>query len=127
MNLEELKLSEEAFHWVCNNKIVLLNTFANPEICEQDVKLISLFMAGSPGAGKTEVSRRLVENFDKKPVIIDADEIRKICPGYKGENADIYQKAANKGVNLLYDFVLDKDLNVILDGTFAYGDCTKNI
>jgi predicted ABC-type ATPase len=84
-------------------------------------------MAGSPGAGKTEVARRLAEKFIKKPILIDADEIRKLCPGYNGTNAHIFQRAANKGVNTLYDYVLHKSLNAIVDGTFAYADSTKNI
>jgi len=84
-------------------------------------------MAGSPGSGKTEFSRRLVQLFEQKPVIIDADEIRKIIPGYNGKKAYLFQKAATKGVNLLYDYVCKMGLNVIMDGTFAYADPFVNI
>jgi predicted ABC-type ATPase len=84
-------------------------------------------MAGSPGAGKTEVSKRLVAKFTQKPIRIDADEIRALCPGYSGPNAHLFQRAASKGVHLLYDYALDRGLNVILDGTFAYADAQKNI
>ena len=84
-------------------------------------------MAGSPGAGKTEFSRRLAEQFKQKPVIIDADEIRKIIPGYVGKEAYLFQKAATKGVNFLYDHVCKNSLNVIIDGTFAYADPVENI
>ena len=63
----------------------------------------------------------------RKPVIIDADEIRKIIPGYVGKKAYLFQKAATKGVNFLYDYVCKNRLNVIIDGTFAYADPIENI
>ena len=61
------------------------------------------------------------------PVRIDADEIRSECPGYQGNIAHVFQKAANKGVNILYDHVLHERLNCILDGTFAYAGAIENI
>ncbi len=88
---------------------------------------VSIFMAGSPGAGKTEVSKQLVKQFHNKPVRIDADEIRPLCPGYNGLNAHLFQKAATRGVHLLYDFALHANLNVILNGTFAYAGALTNI
>lgn len=127
MSEEDYKISENAFQWIKDNERFLIKMFANPDGYETDTTLISLFMAGSPGAGKTEVSKRLIQRFQKKPVRIDADEIRALCPGYKGEQAHIFQKAATKGVNILYDHTLHKNLNVILDGTFAYGNALKNI
>ncbi len=84
-------------------------------------------MAGSPGAGKTEISKWLVGQYKNKPVRIDADEIRTLCDGYSGANAHVFQKAATKGVNILYDHVLDNDLSTILDGTFAYAGAIQNI
>jgi predicted ABC-type ATPase len=118
---------ETAFEWLKKNKKKLFEKFANLSVYPSDEYPTTIFMAGSPGAGKTEFSRRLAESFIQKPVIIDADEIRKIVPGYSGKNAHIFQKAANKGVNLLYDYVCKKNLNTILDGTFAYADPIKNV
>ena len=84
---------------------------------------LTFFMAGSPGAGKTEVSKRFIENLNKKgdfPIVrIDADEVREICPGYTGENAHLFQEAAALGVNKLYDHVLKKKYNALVDGTFS--------
>jgi len=124
---EEDVLSENAHRWIRENETLLIDHFASPRSHEADEVPVTLFMAGSPGAGKTEVSRRLVRRFAKKPVRIDADEIRALCPGYEGHNAHLFQKAANKGVNTLYDHSLKHGLNVILDGTFAYGNATENI
>ena len=127
MDEEEMRRAEDAFRWVKENEQTLIAKFATPGEYETDTVLVSLFMAGSPGAGKTEVSKRLIQRFSKKPIRIDADEIRTQCPGYRGEDAHIFQKAANKGVNILYDHGLHEGLNLILDGTFAYGDAPSNI
>ena len=127
MTEEEIKQSEEALYFIKKNRHLLLDKFADKNIYIPDARPVSLFMAGSPGAGKTEISRRLIEKFSNKPVRIDADEIREMAPGYNGANAYIFQAAASKGVNMLYDYVLDRNLNVILDGTFAYGGSLENI
>lgn len=116
-----------AFEWIKNNKEELYRLFASEQSFFAEEKPITLFMAGSPGAGKTEVSTRLIEQFNTKPVRIDADEIRKICPGYNGSNSSVFQKAANKGVNILYDHCLKKGFSLILDGTFAYADAIENV
>ena len=127
MSDEEKKIEEEAFEWVKKHKKELFEKFANLKTYPTDPLPTTVFMAGSPGAGKTEISRRLAEVFKQKPVIIDADEIRKIIPGYSGKNAFLFQKAANKGVNFLYDYARKKNLNVIMDGTFAYAGALDNI
>jgi predicted ABC-type ATPase len=127
MTDEEIKQSEEALDFIKKNRHLLLDKFADKNIYIPDARPVSLFMAGSPGAGKTEISKRLIENFASKPVRIDADDIREVIPGYVGSNAYIFQAAASKGINMLYDHVLHGNLNVIMDGTFAYKNVQENI
>ena len=127
MTTSQIKIQADAFDWVKQHKKDLFLKFADLSFYEQDPYPTTVFMAGSPGAGKTEFSKRLTELFVQKPVIIDADEIRKIIPKYIGKKAYLFQKAATKGVNLLYDFVCKMGLNVIIDGTFAYADPVANI
>lgn len=127
MNDEESRIEREGFEWIKKNESDLFKLFADLATYSTDDLPTTIFMAGSPGAGKTEVSRRLAEIFSQKPTIIDADEIRKIIPGYNGKNAYLFQKAANKGVNLLYDYARKNNLNVIMDGTFAYNDALGNV
>jgi len=124
---EEEKQAEEAFERIKENHKFVIEKFATSAEIISDTQPISLFMAGSPGAGKTEFSKRLVAHFKQKPIRIDADEIRAMCHGYTGCNAHVFQKAATKGVNILYDYALKNNLNVILDGTFAYGSSLENI
>ncbi|MBI3282919.1 zeta toxin family protein [Candidatus Curtissbacteria bacterium] len=127
MATRQIKIQADAFEWVKQHKKYLFLKFADFDSYPKDPYPTTVFMAGSPGAGKTEFSRRLAEGFKQKPVIIDADEIRKIIPGYTGKKAFLFQKAATKGVNLLYDYVCKNGLNVIIDGTFAYAQPVENI
>ncbi|MEK7180062.1 MAG: zeta toxin family protein [Patescibacteria group bacterium] len=125
--MENDDLENLAKEFVKKNEDFIIAKFAGESSYIPDSTPISLFMAGSPGAGKTEVSRSLVKKFNSMPILIDADELRKICPGYIGTNAHIFQKAAVKGINILLDHALDNKLNFILDGTFAYADPIANI
>ena len=50
--------SEEAKKFIKKNKNLLFEKFASDKIFKPNEKPISLFMAGSPGAGKTEYSKR---------------------------------------------------------------------
>jgi predicted ABC-type ATPase len=121
----DLLIEEAAYDFIKRNSELLIDTFCGNS--RPVLTPVSLFMAGSPGAGKTEVSLGFMRRFETIPVRIDADEIRKMCPGYTGINAHLFQKAASKGVNILYDYALENKLHLILDGTFAYTDAIKNI
>ncbi len=122
-------LQNQALLWVKSRegKEKLIELFASPNSFLSESTPVTLFMAGSPGAGKTEVSKGFIKRFKQKPVRIDADEIRALCPGYNGSNSSLFQKCADKGINILYDFCLEKNFNIILDGTFAYGNAIQNI
>ncbi|MBU0999822.1 zeta toxin family protein [Patescibacteria group bacterium] len=127
MNDDDIKQSEEAYKWIKAHEKTIIDIFISSTQLISDSQPVALFMAGPPGVGKTEVSKQLINRFSQKPVRIDADEIRIKCPGYIGINAHIYQKAATKGVHILYDYALKKNINVILDGTFAYANALENI
>jgi predicted ABC-type ATPase len=128
MTEEEIKLAEDAVAFVKNEKDKLIEKFANPSDCQPAESPISLFMAGSPGAGKTEVSKRLIARFtSQKPIRIDADEIREMLPGYNGTNSHIFQRACSKGVDKLYDYAIEHKINVIMDSTFSSRETLRAI
>lgn len=114
-----LKDSEDAKKFIKKNKNLLFENFASSKIYKPNKNPISLFMAGSPGAGKTEYSKRFIERFDSNIVRIDADEIREIIPQYNGANSDVVQGAASIAVDILYSYSLRNKYNLLLDGTFA--------
>src|SRR5476651_463458 len=93
----------------------------------------SFFMAGSPGAGKTEWSKSFIKTLiEKEPqrkiVRIDPDEIRESIPNYIPEQAVLFQSATSLGVEKLLDYVFKNNQDFLLDGTFAHYDSScKNI
>lgn len=126
MNKKNIK--EDAVNFIKRNKKLLIDTFASDEICPKQDAPFSIFMAGSPGAGKTEFCKNFIKAAKIKVVRIDADDIRDIIPSYTGKNSDKVQGAAALGVEKLYDYVLDKSKNCVLDGTFSkYEIASKNI
>jgi len=106
---------------------LLIDKFASASVYKSDDFPVTVFMAGSPGAGKTEISVGLVEQFSSPAVRIDADEIRTLCEGYTGMNAHLFQSAASIGVEMLYAHCLNQKLNVVVDGTFAHQKTISNI
>lgn len=111
--------------------------------------VISYFMAGSPGAGKTEFSRRYmpngIERIGKKTlkilkesgididsveslfVRIDVDEIREFLSQYRKAdiekgvkgNSHVVQKAANKRLDIVREYCFKNDISFLHDGTFG--------
>ena len=86
----------------------------------------AVFMAGSPGAGKTEVALGLANRY-KNHIVIDADAFRIQFPGYDGSNSSQYQKASAWLVDQSFKFVVDNGYSFILDATFAILSAEKNI
>jgi len=87
---------------------------------------VALFMAGSPGAGKTEVAVSLAEMYPDY-VVIDADEFRTKFPNYTGNNSALFQKASSWLVEQAFKFVIQEGYSFILDGTFALESSNSNI
>jgi adenylylsulfate kinase-like enzyme len=115
-------VSEKAIEWVRANKKKIIDHFASDRVCPPSQKPLSIFMAGSPGAGKTESSIAIVEMFKKRGdaiVRIDPDEIRKLIPQYTGRNTDVVKGASFLAVEKLYDYVLKTGKSMILDSTFT--------
>jgi hypothetical protein len=85
----------------------------------------SFFMAGSPGAGKTEFSKEFVaiveKEWSEKILRIDPDDFRKyfVECGYTGENSYLFQGAISVLTDSVHDYVLKHSLEFLLDGTFA--------
>jgi len=119
--------SEKAKIFVKENKKLLIERFAGLDKFPSKEDPFSIFMAGSPGAGKTEFSKAMVDLLSDT-VRIDPDDIREMLPGYDGGNSFLFQGASSLGVEKIYDSVLKNKQNVILDGTLAnYSVSLRNI
>lgn len=125
--------SEIAKQFIKKNKQLLYRKFINIGKLSSITDLSAYFMAGSPGAGKTEWSKSFIKTLiDKEPnrtiVRIDPDEIREFLPNYIPEQADIFQGATALGVEKILDYVLKNNQDFLLDGTFSnYEVSYKNV
>ena len=120
--MDNEEIDKKAKEWIRVNVSELIKKFASVEKFPPVKNPFSMFMAGSPGAGKTEFSKSFISTYpDKntKIVRIDADEIRDLIPFYKDGNAYKVQGAAGLGVTKLFDYVQHHNQNVIVDGTFS--------
>jgi ATP-dependent protease HslVU (ClpYQ) ATPase subunit len=83
-----------------------------------EVNPVSVFMAGSPGAGKTEASKALIEQFDNQVIRIDADDYRDKFrdQGYTGDNSWLFQPAVSVLVEKINDLVINQKQSFILGG-----------
>lgn len=84
---------------------------------------VSLFMAGSPGAGKTEFSKRLLEtllpDYPRYIARIDPDEIRQQLPQHVPGKAELFQAAVSILVEKIHDQALKERKSFLLDGTLS--------
>ncbi len=119
MEEADKKTSEEAMAWVKANKKEILSKFMTyPSVA----KPVSIFMAGSPGAGKTEFSKHLIANILHAPSYIariDPDEIRIGLPCYVPGRAELFQPAVSVAVEKIHDYVTGRSVSSLLDGTLS--------
>lgn len=118
-------LIQDSINFARSNKHLFIDA-ACSEVSESESP-IAVFMAGTPGAGKTEVAKNIMAFFDVEPCRIDADDFRKLIPGYNGANSSLVQPAAAMMVDKVLDVVFSKSYSFILDGTFAVGKSVANI
>lgn len=117
-------VSIEAYEWVKSNPDVLIDAIAGRYKDPQEGR-VSVFMAGAPGAGKTEFSRCLIRDvfgLDTKLIVrIDPDEIRLKIPVYIPGKAELFNRATIKGVDIIVDHCFKEKFNksFLLDGTLS--------
>lgn len=87
----------------------------------------AIFMAGAPGAGKTEMASMLARTFGPTFVKIDADSFREYFPGYNGKNSSDFQRGASYLVDIAFSKVVHAGYSFILDGTFSHVRAEQNI
>jgi predicted ABC-type ATPase len=95
----------------------------------QEGSPVSVFMAGSPGAGKTEVARLIIQDFENQHGIslvhIENDELRKEFSEYGGHNSSLFQQPATLLVEAIHDRALKRSVSFVLDSTLASFDKAK--
>ena len=120
MSFEDSRIKEDAENYARENKKSIAKDKILKYISESDP--ISVFMAGSPGAGKTEASVQLIIKLTgKKDSIlrIDPDELRDVFKEYNGKNSNLFQHATSILVEKIHDLAIDKKQSFIFDTTFS--------
>lgn len=125
----EARLIDVANEFARTERKAIAKRRTDPDTYPPESEPVSVFMAGSPGAGKTEASIELVERYGEWPVIrIDPDELREEFPGYDGGNAWLFQRAVARLVDALLDRAFRQAQSFVLDGTLAsYEVARRNI
>jgi adenylylsulfate kinase-like enzyme len=130
MTDEEIRINALVF--AKTNKVRLARQLTDPTKYTPDKFPISVFMAGSPGAGKTEFSKNIIRilerDQDRRVVRIDGDEVRPLLPGYSGHNSHLFQGAISLVVEKMHDLLLHNNQSFIFDSTFTkYDKAVSNI
>lgn len=131
-NLIEEEIRKAAIEYARSHKKTIAKRLTDKSLYLPEKDPVSVFMAGSPGAGKTESSLALLETFKSQHGLdvlrIDPDELRHELPGYTGDNSWLFQHAISVLVDKMHDLALDQKQSFLLDGTLAnYDIAEKNI
>lgn len=122
MTEEELALEARAIAFAKEHRTKIAREVACKELYPREERPVSVFMAGSPGAGKTEVSKEIIallQSYGFKALRIDPDEFRDRFPEYTGANSALIQKAVSRIVERVIDLVYEQNQSFLLDGTLA--------
>lgn len=126
---EEIDIKEAAIRYAKENKKRIAQEATDPSVFQSDTWPVSVFMAGSPGAGKTETAKALLDTFESddggRALHLDIDELREHFPGYTGGNAHLFQPGANILLERIHDHALKQRQSFVLDGTMANYDIAK--
>lgn len=120
MTEAEQAIWDGAIKFARSNKKAIGKRLTDQATYPPEKEPVSVFMAGSPGAGKTEASLALLNLFSDTPILrIDPDELRNEFEAYQGGNAWLFQGAVSILVGKLIDLALERKQSFLLDGTLS--------
>lgn len=127
MNKKEKQIEERAIEYARSNKKNIAKKLTSIEQFVPDEIPVAVFMAGSPGAGKTESAKNLIMRFskDKNILHIDTDDLRAEFDDYNGTNSSLFQGATSIIADKMQDFALSQEQSYIFDGTLTNLERTK--
>ena len=125
---EQEKIRRAAVDFAKANKKAIAKRLTDPTRFVAEANPVSVFMAGSPGAGKTEASIELLAKLatiGTDVLRIDPDELRSEFTGYSGDNSWLFQGAVSILVEKIHDMALDQKQSFLLDGTLSKYEIAK--
>ncbi len=125
MTDEEIK--QRAHEFARKNKDDIAKSMTNILIYPPDDFPVSVFMAGSPGAGKTESSKNLITILkDNHPILrIDPDDLRPKFEEYSGNNSSLFIYSTSIIADRMQDYALSNKQSFVFDGTFSNLDRSR--
>lgn len=118
----------EIRQWIKNHKKDFVKRFIRDSGAEPNPdKPACIFMAGLPGAGKTEFTQKIITESNIKVVRIDMDEIATHIALYKPENADKFRYGASTLVSAVFDKCAHDKYPFIMDGTMSHDNTMQCI
>lgn len=130
LSKEEKAVRDKAIKFAQANKKVIAKRLTDKSVFSAEDNPVSVFMAGSPGAGKTEASLSLIAKLASEYQVlrIDPDELRSEFEDYEGCNSYLFQPAVSILVEKIHDFALKNKQSFLMDGTLAsYEVARRNI
>lgn len=127
MHYTESMDEEEAKKWVKdkhNQQFVLGKFF---DTYKHTNSKIAFFMAGIPGAGKTEFAENTIRVGRSTLIPIEHDKLVEYIPTYKPENYYNFRKAGSALVTTVFDECLKYGYAFIFDGTLSHDKGVSNI
>jgi UDP-N-acetylglucosamine kinase len=120
-------MDDEIAKWANENKKTIAREYIRNSDFKSKDNPTGIFMAGLPGAGKTEFTVELIKYIADAPLRIDMDEIAKEIEGYKPQIAARFRKGASTILGKIYDETVKKKIDFVLDGTFSHSRALENI
>jgi adenylylsulfate kinase-like enzyme len=122
--MSDAEIREKAVSFAKKNKRLIALSHTDMKKFPPEPHPISVFMAGSPGAGKTESARELIGKFsnDSSILRIDSDELRCEFEDYNGSNSALFQAATSIIVEKIHDLALEQRQSFVFDGTLSNFD-----
>ena len=125
---EDQAIENDACDFVAKNRRRIARELTDLATYPAEKNPVAVFMAGSPGAGKTEASQALIKKLDGPVLRIDPDDYRALIPGYNGKNSNLFQRAVSRFVEKVLDEAFAKRQSFILDGTLSnYEVASRNV
>lgn len=129
--MTDKEIIDKAIDFAHKNKKSIAEKFVSSQYHPKEESPVSIFMAGSPGAGKTEFSLALIQGFSNNGdtiLRIDPDDFRVHFIDYLGNNSFLFQGAVTILIERIHDLVLKNKQSFIFDGTFSHLEIArKNI
>lgn len=130
MSDEKSQIEVEAIAFANKNKKSIAKERTSKGRYKPEKFPVSVFMAGSPGAGKTESSKALIKSLSGEDSVlrIDIDDLRSEFDKYNGKNSSLFQAPSTIIAEKMHDNALNNKQSFVFDGTLTnYEKSKENI